>query len=136
MLTDLFFLAQTTSASSESGGSGFILFVYGLTLLVYAICLWVIFEKANEEGWTALVPIYNFYILCRIIDVPSWYVILLLIPGVNFFVWLFFLMELARAFGKDDAFGCGLIIMPIICFPILAFGDAQYKYKLPPPLEE
>ena len=45
--------------------------VYVVCLLVVYVLLviadWKIFSKAGEEGWKSLIPIYNMYILFKII---------------------------------------------------------------------
>jgi len=33
---------------------------------------------------------------------------------------------LSKSFGKDVGFTIGLILLPVIFYPILAFGDAKY----------
>jgi hypothetical protein len=33
----------------------------------------------------------------------------------------------AKSFGKGVGFGIGLLLLPIIFFPILGFGSAQYQ---------
>jgi hypothetical protein len=38
------------------------------------------------------------------------------------------LVRLAQVFGKSDGFIVGLILMPVIFIPILAFGNSQYQY--------
>jgi hypothetical protein len=34
---------------------------------------------------------------------------------------------LAKSFGKGALFTLGLVFLPFIFFPVLAFGDAEYK---------
>jgi len=34
--------------------------------------------------------------------------------------------DLAKVFGKSTGFGIGLILLPFIFIPVLAFGDAKY----------
>ena len=34
---------------------------------------WKIFEKAGEKGWKALIPIYNFYLLYKIVGMKNWF---------------------------------------------------------------
>ncbi len=93
--------------------------------------MWKIFEKSNQQGWTALIPIYSTYLLTRIAEKPAWWTILFFIPIVNliFYVWvwhrIFFL------FGKNLSFTIKFFLMPFIFIPILGFGDAQYKGKNP-----
>ena len=99
----------------------------GLVIMVIMIiAMWKIYEKAGHEGWKAIIPIYNIYILLKIVGKPGWWLILLFIPIVNyvFLVWTYNM--LSKSFGKDEGFTIGLIFLGIIFFPILGFGSAQY----------
>ena len=51
----------------------------------------------------------------------------MLIPLVNFIILIILLIDLAKSFGKGVGFGIGLILLPIIFFPILGFGSATYQ---------
>jgi len=95
------------------------------------VALWRVFEKAGQPGWAAIIPIYNVYILCKIAGKPGWWVLLMFIPVVNIVILLLVKLDLARAFGKTPGFGIGLWLLPILFYPLLAFGDAQYRK--PPP---
>jgi hypothetical protein len=57
---------------------------------------------------------------------PGWWVILLLIPGVNlvFIIWLYNMIS--KSFGKDEGFTIGLVLLGFIFWPILGFGSAKY----------
>lgn len=35
-------------------------------MLFKIVAYWFLFEKAGEDGWKALVPFYNSYVLCKI----------------------------------------------------------------------
>ena len=95
---------------------------------------WKIFAKAGQPGWACLVPIYNIFVLLKIVGKPGWWFVLLLIPIVNFIILILLQVELAKAFGKDGekwveettGIAVGLIFLPIIFLPMLAFGDSQY----------
>ena len=50
------------------------------------------------------------------------------IPLVNVVVDIIIYLDIANNFGKGVAFGIGLIFLPFIFIPILAFGDARYGY--------
>jgi hypothetical protein len=50
----------------------------------------------------------------------------MLIPVVNVVIAILIMIELAKVFGKDGGFTVGLILLPIVFYPILAFGDAKY----------
>lgn len=42
-------------------------------------------------------------------------------------------IDLAKKFGKSPAFSIGLILLPIVFLPILAFGDARYQGRVDTP---
>ena len=61
-----------------------------IVLLVIA-GMWKIFVKAGKPGWAAIIPIYNFVVLCEIAGKPAWWVVLLFVPVVNFIIIAFVL---------------------------------------------
>lgn len=91
------------------------------------IAMWKVYEKAGKPGWAAIIPIYNMIVLLEIVGKPKWWILLFLIPFVNyvFIIWTYNM--LSKSFGKDEAFTVGLVLLNIVFFPILAFGDAEYK---------
>jgi hypothetical protein len=100
-----------------------------LSLIIVGLMIasmWKVFTKAGQPGWASLIPIYNLIVLVRIAGKPVWWVLLMLIPFVNIIALLFVYLALARAFGKSDAYGVGLLLLPFVFFPLLAFGDARY----------
>lgn len=104
------------------------MYVVSLIIAVFMIvCMWKIFIKAHEEGWAAIVPFYNTYVLYKITWGNGWFFLLLLIPFANFLIYIITLVKLAKVFGKGGGFACGLIFLPVIFFPILAFSkDIEY----------
>ena len=88
---------------------------------------WRIFEKANQPGWAAIVPIYNLVVTLQIVGRPMWWIILFIIPVVNFIMAAVISIDLAKSFGKSTGFGLGLWLLGFIFGPILAFGDTQYQ---------
>lgn len=100
--------------------------VFLVTFAIQLIAMWRIYQKAGQPGWHSIVPILNIITLCRIIKRPDWWVVLWFIPLVNIVVGFIFYMDLAKVFGKDSAFGIGLILLPWLFFPILGLGSAQY----------
>ena len=92
---------------------------------------WKVFTKAGQPGWASLIPIYNTVVLLEITEKPTWWFILFLIPGVNLIVSIVLTFALATAFNKSAMFGVGLLFLGIIFFPILAFGDAEYRGTAP-----
>lgn len=121
---------QEFEYSSDPGmfaalGIGYIIFM--IIMVVFFIAVqWRIFTKAGQPGWAAIIPIYNIYVLLTIVGRPGWWVLLFLIPCVNIIIAILVALDLARVFGKGSGFGVGLILLPIVFYPILAFGDAEY----------
>lgn len=130
----------------------------GLVLgLLMIIATWRIFKKAGIGGWKALIPIYEDYTLFKISWKKKYFWLMLLFAflggAVGGFVPYFpdygmILMiaqcvlvlialvialrrefKLAKAFGKGAGFGVGLILLPIIFYPILGFGKAKFRRR-------
>ena len=58
---------------------------------------------------------------------PLWMIILFFIPVANLIASIIIFIELSKNFGKSGGFAAGLILLSVIFFPILAFGDAKYQ---------
>jgi hypothetical protein len=101
----------------------FVILAIGVFLIV---CQWKIYTKAGKPGWACLIPIYNIVVLLEIVKKPVWWLVLLLIPIANLVIAILIMIELAKVFGKDGGFTVGLILLPYVFYPILAFGDAKY----------
>jgi uncharacterized membrane protein YhaH (DUF805 family) len=116
------------SASSQGQAPGPLFWIFWLAFMILMIAAcWKIYTKAGQPGWAAIIPIYNWYVFCKIVGRPGWWVILFFIPFVNFIVGIILCIDLAKSFGKGVGFGIGLILLGVIFFPILGFGSAQYQ---------
>ncbi len=127
----------TASASGAMFGGVFLILVIMLLVLgvvaLMLISLWKIFEKAGKPGWAALVPFYNKVLLLEIAGRPLWWILLFFIPIVNIFIMVYTYRRLALAFGKQSKwFVAGMIFLPFIFYPILAFGKSTYSNTFPP----
>ncbi len=89
--------------------------------------VWKTFTKAGQPGWSAIIPIYNLYVLTQVAKRPGWWVLLLFIPLVNIVIGIILAIDVAKAFGKGTGFGVGLALLGFIFYPILGFGDATYQ---------
>jgi len=126
----LLFQSDTTTTGVSPLGAGLgigMMIVWLAVVLLMVASLWKVFVKAGEPGWAAIVPIYNIFVLLKIAGKPAWWFILMLIPIVNFIVFIIVCIALAERFGKGAGFGVGLGLLGIIFFPILGFGDATYR---------
>jgi Family of unknown function (DUF5684) len=118
--------SYSASSQGQAPGPLFWIFWLAVTILMIAAC-WKVFTKAGQPGWAAIIPIYNWYILCKIVGRPGWWVILFFIPFINFIIGIIVCIDLAKSFGKGVGFAIGLILLGVIFFPILGFGSAQYQ---------
>jgi hypothetical protein len=89
--------------------------------------MWKTFVKAGKPGWASIIPIYNTIVILEIAGRPLWWFLLFLIPIVNIIIAFIVMIDFAESFGKGFGFALGLIFLPFIFFPILAWGDAQYQ---------
>lgn len=105
---------------------GFFFLICSLVLILILVSLWKVFVKAKKPGWAALVPIYNVVIMLEIAGMPTWYIFLMFIPLVNLVIGLMILVNLTKAFGKSTGFVLGVIFLPLIFYPILAFDKSEY----------
>lgn len=120
---------NTTSGGSAGAGSmgGVVADLIALAIIIIIIAgLWKVFVKAGQPGWGCIIPILNYYFLCKVAGKPGWWVILSFIPIVNIIIGIIVFIGVAEHFGKGVGFALGLIFLPFIFFPILGFGDATY----------
>ena len=106
--------------------SGGVIAVYWCLLAVSIAAMWILFQKAHEEGWASIVPFYNMYVLFKITWGSGWKFLLLLIPVANIVISIMTVFKLAKAYGKGTGFGFGLLFLAPIFYCILGFGKAQY----------
>ena len=128
-------------------GSGLIIF--GFLVIANAM----IFLKAKRKSWAATIPFYGDYVMfdiatgkgflgiiyallkfsCLFIPVFSLLVGFdMLASGisvicVNLILVAFMEFKLEKKFGHGIGFCIGLLLLPIIFYPILGFGKSEYK---------
>ncbi|MEY8309106.1 DUF5684 domain-containing protein [Erysipelotrichaceae bacterium 51-3] len=125
-----------------------------LWYLLLALGLFQVFSKAGEQGWKAIIPIYNLYICFKISRRESYFwlwgactIIAALLSWMSGF-WLFFWVQivawifsigsvflladmwfnLSVAFGHGFPFALGLTFLNPIFIMILGYGGDQYRY--------
>jgi hypothetical protein len=126
MLMGILF-AGILAQQDQGGGAGVVgTLIYLIIAVLLIASLWKVFTKAGKPGWAAIIPIYNIFVLLQIVGRPWWWLLLMLIPFVNFVIAIIIYIDLAKSFGKGVGFGIGLLFLSFIFFPILGFGDAQY----------
>ena len=110
---------------------------YSLIILAFYVLIivaqWKIFTKAGQEGWKALIPIYNVVVLYKIIGLSPWLLLLYLLSVVPVVGWIISIalsivstVKLAKAYNQSTAFIFGLLFLSPIFQMILGFGKAEY----------
>jgi hypothetical protein len=114
---------------------GFIILFYGLFLLfvmiialVTTIAKWKLLVKAGHEGWKVLIPYYGTYVLtCEVAGKDMLTFVLHCLPVVRIYAAIVTGMAIAKSFGKEDGFGIGVGLLPVVFMSILAFNkDVVY----------
>ncbi len=139
IVTPVFFLFVESVLPSLftllTGGSVTVILLGAALIILLTIALWRIFKKAGLPGWIALIPILNIAAYLGVAKLPPWMFLFyfgVLIPpyGISA-VLLFNLLVTAlvgAAFNKSAWFIVGLVLLPVIFLPILAFGDSKYDF--------
>lgn len=122
------FLKITKEKENEKmDNGGIVVYIIGILFVILLLAsMWRIFVKADRPGWAAIVPLYNSYTLFDISFGNGWIFLVSLVPCVNFIFMIILFFKLAKAFDKGVGFGFGLLLLPIVFIPILAFGDAEF----------
>lgn len=103
------------------------LLLFLVILVVMLVANYKIFKKAGKNGWECLIPIYATIVKFEFLNIPLWFLLIYLIPGVGIIPQVIMSINLAKKFDKDAFFALGLIILPVVFYPILAFSDAEYN---------
>ena len=96
--------------------------------VIYMIGNWKLFEKAGEDGWKAIIPFLNLFVMFKIVYGSGWKFLLLFVPILGEVLLIAYYIRLAQAYGKSVGFGIGLLFLAPVFFLILAFdGNARYQ---------
>lgn len=101
-------------------------------LVVYLLCCFVIskiFKKGSIKEYKAYVPICNFINLLKLADFKWYYIFLFIIPVINIWFSIYFNIRLGKKFNRKKGFITGMVLLPIIFYPILAFNKDEYDYE-------
>lgn len=87
-----------------------------------------VFKVCSIASWNALIPIYNFYKLSRLLKKPWWWSLIMMIPGVNLIMWGVYGFNTARAIGKTKTFDLLLasLLPPVFFIQLIFERDIKY----------
>jgi signal peptidase I len=103
-------------------------------LAVLFVCLPKIFAKAGVPAWKGYVPGYNFFIWNRILGKPWYWIILLLVPGINLLMLIIYNVNTSIAFNERTVKQHLIAVLtPWVTLPRLAFKE-EHKWVGPIPI--
>ncbi|MGB0838270.1 MAG: signal peptidase I [Flavobacteriaceae bacterium] len=107
--------------------SQWILFILVIQV-VHFLGTYKLYQRAGREAWEALVPFYSAVVMMKIINRPSWWVFLLVIPVVNLLMFPVIWVETARSFGHNSTKDTWLAILTLGFYNFyLSYGtDSSY----------
>ena len=116
-------------------------------IIFYIIGLWKLFKKAGKNGWKAIIPFYNTYVLVEIAGLNWWYFLIAIFGTIVSFVGIsgldiiaslasyavnfFIFYNLAKRMKKSEVgYGVLAIFFEPIMVMILGFSKAQYDSSI------
>ncbi|MBX7093908.1 MAG: signal peptidase I [Flavobacteriales bacterium] len=103
-----------------------------LLIVVYFASLYKIFEKAGRTNkWEGFIPGYNIFIWIKVMQKPWWWILLMIIPGVNFLMIFVLNVELSRSFNQRSASDALKMIIFPWYFVYKIAHDPQYVFVGP-----
>jgi len=101
-----------------------------LIIILFPMLNYWIFKKAGVDGYKALIPFYNYYVWLQIMGKPWWWLILMLIPFINFFMIMLMLVQTAVSFGKYNLGDQALaVLVPFAYMPYLGISEKEHYIK-------
>ena len=97
------------------------LIIFAVLTAISGYGFWQLFVKAGRKGWEAIVPFYSQYIQAKLTGRPTWWVILLLVPIVNIFIFYNLYLDFIHCFGKRRFWeNAAAVVVPFIVLPMWA----------------
>ncbi len=132
LVLSVFMLVTSWKIATKAGYPGWTMLVpYYATFILLRII-----KRPASWGWIVIVlstvqtilSIYESIMGTKSADQPLWYTtVSVIIPLIAAVYHVRMTHGFSRVFGKTKLFTLGLIFLPVIFFPILAFGNAQYQ---------
>ena len=86
-----------------------------------------IFKKASKSEQTAMYPILNLFTMLEVVDISTFFGILLFVPGINLIILVWMSYKLGYVFNTSMVYRIFLILLPFLFYPLLAFSNKSYK---------
>ena len=101
--------------------------------LIHGAATYPLYKKAGHEPWKAFVPLFNAWILLKIIHRPSYWIVFLLLPVVNLIMLPVIWVETIRAFSLTSRKDAWTVVLSLGFY---LFGSAKREIASPTNLIE
>jgi signal peptidase I len=101
-----------------------------LIIILFPMLNYWIFNDAGVSGYKALIPFYNYYVWLKVIGKPWWWLLLMLVPFINFFMIMLMLVQNALSYSKHNLGEQALaVLFPFAYLPYLGISDNEHYIK-------
>ena len=102
--------------------------LFAVIQFIHGLGTWKLYKKANQKTWAAFIPLYNAYILMKIIGRKWWLIFLLFLPVINVLMLIVIWVETVRSFGKNSYIDTVLAVISLgfYSYYLNYFSDVKY----------
>jgi signal peptidase I len=99
-----------------------------ILFILPAFGAYLLFPKASQPGWKALIPVLNTYEMVRIAGRPLIWFFLQFVPVVGWFITLGVLIEFIKTFGRFKFWEHALIVLTLGLYLIVIGMDPKTRF--------
>ena len=78
-----------------------VIFLFFLNF-IHGIGTWKLYSISGKKSWQSFIPIYNVFILLKIINRPWWWIFMIFIPVINVIIIPVIWVEISRSFKRNS----------------------------------
>lgn len=130
----------TAEAAAVGGAVGAMTAFFTIFAIVFFVLMvvanWKIFKKAGEPGWKSIIPIYNVYIMFKIVNMKNWFWWLLGISIISSIITAvnnstsFYFMSSAEIQATDITTIPAIVLVAMLVESIIAiWAGIVYAYR-------
>jgi hypothetical protein len=97
------------------------------SLYITGILTFFIFKSKGVNPWLSFIPIYNCYLLCKILDIrfPHLMDYIFLNVFVTPILMIIITLKLTDYFKMNSIYSVGLMFLPFVFFPMISFINKE-----------
>lgn len=120
-------------------------------IILYIVGLWRLFQKAGKNGWEAIIPFYNSWVLVEISGLSWWYFLLMISDSIttlldidkldgicsliSIVVTFFCCYNISKKLHNGTGFAVLMTLFPLIVIPIIGLSS-RYSFDQTVPVSK